>query len=349
MFKPLFLITFLLLIFGGGLFIYQDQTNYTKPQNSNFGRQKLLEQLDTKALYQIKIQEEGSVVSLLQLQGGGWREQSLDYDADILPIQDLLLNLSQIRLGDLVTNNPDHHARFQLLAPPEKLEEWNKDRHANSITLLRGDGTLILSLLLGKERIKGEGQYVRHTGSDKIYLIPEQLTVDSAVEDWLKKDLLSLESKQIASLKLENGKDISFSVSRESAETDWKSANENANLPDSERITKALDRLSGLSFSKLLKKDFAPEELEGSDNAEETLLVSLFDGRIFTLNLQKNDVSYENYILTMRMGILQGASESANAEDSIIRQEMDVFNKRVNGRFFEISSWVGKELLLSDQ
>jgi hypothetical protein len=180
-------------------------------------------------------------------------------------------------------------------------------------------------------------------------LIPEQLTVDSAVEDWLKKDLLALESKQIASLKLENGKDISFSVSRESAETDWKSANENANLPDSERITKALDRLSGLSFSKLLKKDFAPEELEGSDNAEETLLVSLFDGRIFTLNLQKNDASYENYILTMRMGILQGASESANAEDSIIRQEMDVFNKRVNGRFFEISSWVGKELLLSDQ
>ena len=100
---------------------------------------------------------------------------------------------------------------------------------------------------------------------------------------------------------------------------------------------------------KLLKKDFAPEELEGSDNAEETLLVSLFDGRIFTLNLQKHDASYENYILTMRMGILQGASESANAEDSIIRQEMDVFNKRVNGRFFEISSWVGKELLLSDQ
>jgi hypothetical protein len=51
----------------------------------------------------------------------------------------------------------------------------------------------------------------------------------------------------------------------------------------------------------------------------------------------------------MRMGILQDESGSANAEDSNLRGEMDLFNQKVNGRFFEISSWEGNELLLRDQ
>jgi len=89
--------------------------------------------------------------------------------------------------------------------------------------------------------------------------------------------------------------------------------------------------------------------LEGSAIEEETLLVSLFDGRIYTLNLQNNIAANGNYILSMRMGILQDESGSANAEDSNLRGEMDLFNQKVNGRFFEISSWEGNELLLRDQ
>jgi len=207
MFKPLLLITLVIFITGTGLYYLKDQTNYLNSPISAVGGQKLLEKLDTKALNKINIQVEGIALSLLQLQGGGWQEQSLSYAADTQPIQDLLLNLSQIRLGDLVTNNPDHHERFRLLSPPEKLEEWTKERHADSVTLLHGDGSLILSLLLGKERSNGEGQYIRHAGSDKVYLIPERLSVDSAVDDWLKKDLLALESAKIAGIKLQNGEE----------------------------------------------------------------------------------------------------------------------------------------------
>jgi len=101
--------------------------------------------------------------------------------------------------------------------------------------------------------------------------------------------------------------------------------------------------------AKLYKKDQEPQKLEGSAIKEETLLVSLFDGRIYTLNLQNNIAANGNYILSIRMGILQDESGSANAEDSNLRGEMDLFNQKVNGRFFEISSWEGNELLLSDQ
>ena len=152
MFKPLLFTTFSLFIIGGGLIYFQDDTYFTKPQISKDNR-LFPEQLDTKALNQIKIESQGSSVYLMQLKAGGWKEQSLNYEADPIPIQDLLLNLSQIRLGDLVTNNPDHHERFQLLTPPKNKEDWSEDRHGFSVSLLRGDGTSILSFLFSSLNI----------------------------------------------------------------------------------------------------------------------------------------------------------------------------------------------------
>ena len=283
----------------------------------------------------------------MQLKGGGWKEQSLNYEADPISIQDLLLNLSQIRLGDLVTNNPDHHKRFQLLTPPENKEDWSEDRHGISVSLLRGDGTSILSFLLGKNRISGSGQYARHIGSNKVFLIPEGLSIDSEANDWLKKDLLALESNQVQSLVLKN-EEGSFSINRDSAETDWKSSSEKSDVPDSDKITTLLNRLGKLSFSKLHINASVSQQAEATDLIETTLFVSLFDSRVYTLNLRNNIASNENYILSMRMGISLVASGASEAEDSKLRDEMEIYNQQVNGRFYEISSWEGKELLLSE-
>ena len=349
MFKPLLLITLVLFIIGTGLFFFNENNNYKNLSHSSADGKKLLEKLDTKALNQINIQVEGTIISLLQMQGGGWQEKSLSYEADIQPIQDLLLNLSQMRLENLVTSNPDHHKRFSLLSPPEKMEEWSKEIHAGSVMLFQGDGALILSLLLGKERTNGDGQYIRHAGSDKVYLIPERLQIDAEVDDWLNKILFSLKSDQIAGIKLQSKKDSSFEVVRENAGGKWVHKGEKHNFPDSEKINKILDRLALLTFTKLYKKGQEPENINGSMKEEESLLVSLFDGRIYTLNLHNNDGSNGNYILKVRMGILQDKSTNTKTEDKILRQKMDLFNQKANGRLFEINSWEGNELLLNYQ
>ena len=345
MFKPLLFITFCLFIIGGGLLFYRDGTYFTKPQISNDNR-LFPEQLATKALNQIKIESQGASVNLFQLKGGGWKEQSLNYMADPISIRDLLLKLSQIRLGDLVTNNPDFHKRFQLLTPPENKEGWSSDRHGFSISLLRGDGTSILSFILGKNRTSGPGQYVRHKGSDKVFLIPEGLSIDLEANDWLNKDLLALESNQVQSLELKNGEGPSFSINRDSAETNWKTNSEISDVLDSDKITTLLKRLGNLSFSKLYINNSASQQSESSDLKEAILFVSLFDSRVYTLNLRKNEASNENYILSMRMGISMVASDNSEAEDSKLREDMEIYNQQVSGRFYEISSWEGKELLL---
>ena len=46
------------------------------------------------------------------------------------------------------------------------------------------------------------------------------------------------------------------------------------------------------------------------------------------------------------MGILQDVSENANTKNSELHKEMKSFNQKMNGRFFEISSWEGEQLLM---
>ena len=344
MIKPLFITTLLLMIIGGGLFFYQKNNFFSITENSNFTGQKLLEELDTKTLNKINIRGEDSFVSLIQLQGGGWEVESFKYEADTSSIQDLLLKLSQIKLGDLITSNADHHDRFKLVVPPDNVENWSKDIHGNSVTLLKGDGTIILSLLLGKNRENGEGQYMRHNGSEKIYLIPESLPINTKIDDWLNKELLNLDSNLVASIKLNDNLNNILNINRNNANSKWESSNEKT-LPEKNKIQNVLERLSSLSFLKLLSDESIGNKLASS---EKTLSITLFDGRLFTLKIQKKSESNTNYILSLRMGILQESSDKTETEEIKIRQEMDSFNNKMNGRFFEISSWEGKDLLLNN-
>ena len=344
MIKPLFITTLLLMIIGGGLFFYQKNNFFSITENSNFTGQKLLEELDTKTLNKINIRGEDSFVSLIQLQGGGWEVESFKYEADTSSIQDLLLKLSQIKLGDLITSNADHHDRFKLVVPPDNVENWSKDIHGNSVTLLKGDGTIILSLLLGKKRQNGEGQYMRHNGSEKIYLIPESLSINTKIDDWLNKELLKLDSNLVASIKLNDNLNSIININRSNANSEWESSNEKT-LPEKNKIQNVLERLSSLTFLKLLSDVGNGNKLSSSEN---TLFITLFDGRLFTLKIQKNSESNMNYILSLRMGILQEASDKTKTEGIKIRQDMESFNKKMNGRLFEISSWEGKDLLINN-
>ena len=260
----------------------------------------------------------------------------------------MLVNLSKISLGDLVTDNPDYHKLFQLLDPPENIELWEKERHGFALNLLRGDGTSIVYLLLGKERINGPGQYIRQAGSDKIYLIPEPLLIYSEADDWLRKDLLALESKHIKRLDLQKVDNSSFSISRVDDKSDWVNESENSELIEKSKINRALSRMEDLTFSKLYKNNEVTQELTEQNYKEGSLSVTLFDGSVFSLIFKKNVSVDENYLLSLRMGISLEASGNPDTNDSKLRKEMEEFNQRVNSRLFEISSWEAKELLFSD-
>ena len=348
MLKPLLIITTILFFIGIGLYFFHEGSHFNKYQSYTQASQKLLKQLNTKSLDRIKIFGNGSQVDLVQLQGGGWKEQSLNYEADILSIQNLLVNISKINLGDLITDNPDYHERFQLLDPPDNIDLWDKNRHGFSLNLLRGDGTSIVYLLLGKERINGSGQYIRQVGSDKIFLIPEPLLIYSEADDWIRKNLIALQSNNIKSIDILKGDNSSYSISRVDAESKWENQHENSELIEDSKINSAISRLEDLTFEKLYKNNEKAHEITEQKYKEGSLSVSLFDGSVYSFIFKKKLLVDENYILSLRMGISLEATGNSDSNGAKLRKEMEEFNQRVNGRLFEISSWEGKELLFID-
>ena len=348
MLKPLLIITTILFFIGAGLYYFHESSKFNKSPKLAESNQKLLRELSTKSLDRIGILGNGSRVELVQLQGGGWKELSLNYEADILSIQDLLVNISKISLGDLVTDNPDYHERFQLLDPPENIDLWEKERHGFALNLLRGDGTSIVYLLFGKERVNGPGQYIRQAGSDKIYLISEPLLIYSETDDWVRKDLLALEPKHIQRLDLQKVDNSTYSIFRVDDKSDWVNESENSKLIEKDKINRALSRLEDLTFSKLYKNNEVTQELTEQNYKEGSLSVTLFDGSVYSLIFKKNVLVDGNYLLSLRMGISLETSGNPNTNDSKLRKKMEEFNQRVNSRLFGISSWEAKELLFSD-
>ena len=169
------------------------------------------------------------------------------------------------------------------------------------------------------------------------------------MSDWLKKDLLNVEFAEVASIKLQVESEPLVASSRKSEDSAWESPSEKSNKLDSKQIEQILERLNPLSFSKLFKKGLELKPQVGTIDTTSMLSISLFDGRIYTLKLQNNILPNGNYLMSVRMGILQDDSGNIRSNYEEVRKEMDIFNQKANGRFFEISSWEGNEILLKDK
>ncbi|MEC8477982.1 MAG: DUF4340 domain-containing protein, partial [SAR324 cluster bacterium] len=245
--------------------------------------------------------------------------------------------LNDLRLGDLVTDNPERHALFQLLSPPESKEQWEDEKHAVAVNLLRGDDSSLLEILLGKNREQGSGQYLRYADSDEVYLLPDTLDIDTDPNDWLNKELTSLDEKMIQKLDVRNSSNSDFTLSYDNQSNSWSmSDSPEAELKEDE-INDILKRLQELSFTKILTGELSDNSTGRTQltNLEATLA----DGKIYALQIGENENPEGNHVMSLRMSI----QIEADSPDS--RKEMERFNQKVGGRLFEIRSWEAKDLL----
>ena len=333
MIKPLSLIAVILCGLGIALYFYEQGAEQGTEKLSG---QILLKQLDTKNLNKIQVRSSEGLLELHQSQQG-WQETGLDYPLSGEKIQEFLLELTDLRLGDLVTDNPERHSLFRLLSPPESKEQWEDEKHAVAVSLLRGDDSSLLEILLGKSREQGSGQYLRYADSDEVYLLPDTLDIDTDPNDWLNKELTSLDEKMIQKLDFQNSSDSDFTLSYDNQSNSWSmSDSPEAELKEDE-INDILKRLQELSFTKILTGELSDNSTGRTQltNLEATLA----DGKIYALQIGENENPEGNHVMSLRMSI----QIEADSPDS--RKEMERFNQKVGGRLFEIRSWEAKDLL----
>ena len=121
------------------------------------------------------------------------------YPASAEAVRDVLIGLSELRLKEGKTEKRALYAKLSV----EDVTE--KDAKSRLLTVRRKDGTVLASLIVGREtdQIAGAsdvGRYIRKPGEAQSWLAEGRLRVPAAVKDWVTPQFLDVPNKRIAAV-----------------------------------------------------------------------------------------------------------------------------------------------------
>lgn len=212
-----------------------------------------------------------------------------NYPADIEELIKLLDNITTYKIASLVTRNPDRLAHFKLKS---KKESDSDEKSTGTLLKFKGDNQDIFQIIVGKNRDSvssrenaptyPDGTYVRIGDESTVYLIKENLTLDTDLDNWMQKVLVKLEKDQIKSIKYQTP-EARFIIERESKDQKLSvpDLEDDKKMNDSE-ISEALTELERFSIQQILPRN---QQLETELELKSAVSVELFDKSSFDFQL----------------------------------------------------------------
>ena len=332
MFKPLLAVAAALSLGGLLLFAFNQSETASAERSGN----PVATDLDTSRLVRIEISGAERDLALV-LHEGGWVDEKSKYPAQVEAISQLLLTLTTTVVGDRVTDNPERHGRFQVLAPPKASAERDSEKHADSLRLLDASGTPLLALLAGKNRDQGQGQYIRFADSAEVYLVPELLSLSADPADWLETELLNLEEELFREVRLTKSSGDTLRFQRADAGAGWQLEGAERPLKQS-KVETTLHRIKSLSFEQLLETD----DSDGQSSLSQVTRVEadLADQRKVVIELGETEIPGGEH--AFRLHLTAEGSDNASLQNSV-----RTLQERIKGRVFSLRTWQARDLLTS--
>ncbi len=269
-------------------------------------------------LTEVKIRSKEQTLAF-QATENQWVVNSLNYTLDRPKLQEWLLQMSQEKLVNLVSNKDSHHQRFAVELSPEGLPVGE-----GIVVELNQDDSSV-KLILGKSRDKG-GRYVRYADSPDVYLISDDLSVSLDDQEWIQKELFDVEPSEIKSIQLKHEGETT-SWTREEKDAEWQLEN----LPEGrelkqEVVNELAEVLQDFEFDDLATGTILPQETS-------VYQATLFDGRSIEVAFAKeND---DHYLLTAQM------ESSTNSNESLASD----FQKMTKNKVYRLSSWKAEKMI----
>ncbi|MBN2144348.1 MAG: DUF4340 domain-containing protein [Candidatus Aureabacteria bacterium] len=172
------------------------------------------------------------------------------YEADLSKINQFLLKVRELKSSQRVTSNK------------ERYEQLGLGQKKITLSLKDSAGTVLFAMDFGKtreassERYYGDtGRYVRVLPGEDVYLLGENIPIETDSQNWLKKEILSLERKNLSEIHLLKTEPlltiVNTSKDGEKFELKgWDSAKEKENTSAVEQV---LGVFSSLSFANVFE------------------------------------------------------------------------------------------------
>jgi hypothetical protein len=141
-------------------------------------------------------------------QGEQWTvAERADYPADLVKLKKLLLALSDAKIREEKTSNPDSYAIIGVEDPTQP------GATGTQIELTAKNGKL--AVIVGKSA--GEGTFVRRAGEKTSYIVEPGISVDAEPRYWIDTRLLDIPTDKIQSIESKPASGAAFSVHRVAA------------------------------------------------------------------------------------------------------------------------------------
>ncbi|MCP4750878.1 MAG: DUF4340 domain-containing protein [Proteobacteria bacterium] len=242
-----------------------------------------------EAIDEIVIENFTSAVHVRK-RGDQWLIEEMDgFPCDMQKLIELLDKVTTHKIASLTTKDPERLAHFKVRYKEEKS---SSAKTSGTQLILKGEGKEIFKLISGRHRDSvakdsnapsyPDGTYVRIGEEAAVYLIKENLELNTKADHWIRKVLVNLEKDQIKAVRYETQK-ARFALERPSKEKDLniQDLGENEKIKDYER-SGVLNELKSLSIQQIVKRT---KKVEDALQLKSEISVELFDTSNFAFQI----------------------------------------------------------------
>ena len=158
-------------------------------------------------LDRVEIETFDESFSLVRKEEGWVLIEKDSYPVDFPILSKLLNSLSGARLIEMKTSKPENFARL----------------HLDDVSNEKGDSILVsgfapgfeFSVVVGKQALNRQGQFIRMSGIDQAWLIDKELEVSADMVSWLDPVIINIENEQVSRIEQYDSSGVlSFEIER---------------------------------------------------------------------------------------------------------------------------------------
>lgn len=168
---------------------------------------------------EISIRDNSNSINLV-LEDDVWKVRQADnYPALFNKIRQTTIALTELQILSEKTSNPSLYSKLSVEDPDDR------DAASKLLTMKDTSGNQLAELIVGKDRVSKtaanrRGLYVRFPAQAQTLLVEGELDISTDPGNWIKKDLIDIETDRIRSIRIEHKNDAEVSLQRSAGQDD---------------------------------------------------------------------------------------------------------------------------------
>lgn len=258
----------------------------------------------------------------LQEQNNKWTVTKLDnYPANFNKVRAAIINMSQFKIVDEKTDNPDFYSRLGVDNPS------SSDSSSLLVTLFNNSNQELVSVIIGQQRQSSSskpGLYIRKPDQKQALLIEGGLDISANSIDWINRDLMHIPSAQVKNITIQYPDGKIFEINKETKDQpDFNIKGTSGEMPSASKIiinrmATGLEELRADGVKSVNNFTFPDDSI--------TTTVTTFNGMVVTARLaQQSGHTYAHFsfsaaadvtgAMNVQDGSAGGNTDSVNPEE----------------------------------